>query len=126
MAKIIEKKFLLDGYVYLRSRATKNRVYWDCRQIRTDDCAARAITNNSVAGTDVIVYKGTKLSEHAHPRNQEECAAEVDVDNMKRKAKEHPQLPPAQILRTELQGVSCSVLSQLPEQEALKKLLRKE
>jgi len=37
-----------------------------------------------------------------------------------------PQLPPAQILQTELLGVSCGVLSQLPGREALEKRLRRE
>jgi len=41
-------------------------------------------------------------------------------------ASDHPELPPAQILRTELPRVSLGVLSQLPERENLKKAMRKE
>ena len=82
--------------------------------------------DNPVGDADVIVLKGPEASTHAHPPNQEECAAEVIVENVKRKAKGHPEAPPAQILRTDLQNVPPGVLSQLPEREALKKQLRKE
>ena len=55
MAKMIEKKLFMDGYVYLRSQAFKDRVYWDCRKIRIGACATPAITNNPVAGAHVVV-----------------------------------------------------------------------
>ncbi|CAB0044117.1 unnamed protein product [Trichogramma brassicae] len=45
--------------------------------------------------------------------------------NLKRTAEEHPELPPAQILRTQLAGIPEGVLSQLPERENLKQLMRR-
>ena len=85
MAKIIKEKLLLDGYVYLRSWSTKDRVYWDCRNVRSGIRPARAITNNPIAGVHVVVHRGPQESKHTHQPNQEECAGEVIVDNMKRK-----------------------------------------
>jgi hypothetical protein len=67
-----------------------------------------------------------KESAHTHAPNQEEVAAEKTKSNLKRIAVEHPELPPAQILRTELPKVSTGVLSQLPERENLKKSMRRE
>jgi hypothetical protein len=43
------------------------------------------------------------------------------TQKLKRKAKEHLELPPAHVLRTETQSVPTDILSRLPEQEALKK-----
>lgn len=126
MAQIVDKKLLVDGYVYLRSRIVKEKIYWDCRLVRTGLCAARAITNNPPAPTDVILLKGPEQSSHSHPPNQEEVEAEKITSRIKRKAAAHPEVPPAQILRVELAGVSDGVLSQLPEREALKKQVRRE
>ncbi len=43
---------------------------------------------------------------------------------MKRKAEEHPEQPPAQLLRNELANVPRGVLSHLPKQEAVRQSIR--
>lgn len=126
MARIIDKKLCLDGYVYLRSRRAKGKTYWDCRRVRSGECNARAITNDPLPEEELTVLRGPAESQHSHPPNREECAAETVTQTLKRKAREHPELPPAHLLRTELQTVPTGVLSQLPEQEALKKAMRRE
>lgn len=126
MAQIVEKKLLLDGYVYLRSRIVKEKIYWDCRLVRGGTCSARAITINPASPADVVVLKGPTESKHSHPPNEEELQAEKITSKIKRKAAAHPEVPPAQVLRVELAGVSDGVLSQLPEREALKKQMRRE
>ena len=101
MAKILDKKLCLEGYVYLRSRRAKGKTYWDCRRVRGGECNARAITNDRLPGEELTVLRGPADSQHSHPPNQEECAAETVTQTLKRKAKEHPELPPAHLLRTE-------------------------
>ena len=89
--------------------------------MRTKECTARAITNEPL-----IIIKGPTESKHTHPPNQEECEAEVITQRIKRKAKEHPEQPPAQLIRDEIAGVSSDgVLSQLPDRELLRKMVRR-
>ena len=38
-------------------------------------------------------------------KGQEECEAEVIVETLKRKAKDHPEVPPSQLLQTNLSTV---------------------
>jgi len=95
--------------------------------VRIGGCSVRVITNKPAASAVVLVLGGPATLKHANLPNQEECAAKVVVDKMKRTAKHHPEAPPlAQILWTESQCVFCGVLSQLPKREALKKQLQKE
>ncbi|KAK3931290.1 FLYWCH-type zinc finger-containing protein 1 [Frankliniella fusca] len=95
--------------------AKKGRTYWQCK--RTNECKATAITQYIDRNFEV-----PKAKEHTHAPNQEEAQAEMVVVNLKRIASEHPELLPAQILRTELPRVSIG----LPERENLKKAMRKE
>lgn len=67
MAKIIDKKLLLDGFVYLRSRPRGPKTYWDCNRLRRGECTARAVT--TMHGDEIIVLRN---SSHTHPPNQEE------------------------------------------------------
>ncbi|KAK3931037.1 GPI ethanolamine phosphate transferase 1, partial [Frankliniella fusca] len=61
---------------------------------------------------------------HGHAPNQELVGAERLKARIKRKAVEHPEVTPAQLLRTELPGVSSGIISQMPERENLKKAIR--
>ena len=126
MAEIQGKKLLLEGFVYLRSRVTEAKIYWDCSRVRSGQCSARAITNNPAVPVNVVVFKGPDASKHSHAPNQEEVKVEKITTTLKRKAADHPEISPAQLLRTELEGVSCAVLSQLSEREPLKKQMRRE
>lgn len=67
---------------------------------------------------------GIDKSPHTHPPNREEVGAEIIKHSVKRVAEEHPELPPAAILRHELADVPDGVLSQLPVRENLKKSVK--
>lgn len=123
--KIIGKKLLVDGFVYLRSRVREEKSYWDCRRVRSRECKARAVSMPGVDG-GIVVIRGPQESAHSHPPDQEECESEVHVHAVKRKAKEHPEQPRAQILRTHLSVVRPEVLSHLPERESLKRAMRRQ
>lgn len=124
ITKMLGTKLIIDGYIYLRSRKHKGKVYWDCRRLRAKECTARAITADSDT-EPLIVFKGPRESPHSHPPNQEECGAEVIKSGLKRKAEENPEQPPAQIIRTALQECTAGVLNELPERENLKKMMRR-
>ena len=125
MARIEDKKLLLDGFVYVRSRESNGRMYWDCRLVRSRQCGARAITSIPRVSAPIVVYKGPDVSTHSHAPNQEEVQAVVLTQTLKRKATENPGQPPSQILRNELPNASAAVLSQMPEREALNKIMRR-
>ncbi|KAE9523275.1 hypothetical protein AGLY_016223 [Aphis glycines] len=97
-----ETKLICGGFIYVRSKLPVNgKTYWECQKLQST------------------------LDDHAHVPNQEECEAEIIKYSLKRKAEDQPQLPPAQILRTEMAGLSDGVLSQLPNRDNLKKSMRK-
>jgi len=77
-----------------------------------------AITTIRAADGGIEVVKGPKKSKHSHPPNREESATGKLTSQIKRKAEDHPEQPPTQLLRAELQGIPGGVLSQLPEQPA--------
>lgn len=124
-AKIIEKKLHVAGYMYVRSKSQSGKTYWDCRLVRTNECRARAITNDAESDEDIVLIKGPAESKHEHPPNREESAAAEITARVKRIATRHPEQPPSQVLRRELAGLSEGVLSQMPEQEALSKTIRR-
>lgn len=105
MAEIIygsRAKFLhIDGFLYYKHSGPENgRRYWRCR--KRDECEARATTTGG--DSNLILIEGD-TSKHSHAANREEVAAEKIVRSVKRLAKEHPELPPSQILRRELRAV---------------------
>ncbi|XP_051162212.1 uncharacterized protein LOC127282157 [Leptopilina boulardi] len=109
-------------------RGGKNdKRYWDCEKVRRKECKERAITQHTETG--IIVLKGPtgeKKSEHSHAPNQENLKAEIVKVNLKRRAEEQPECPPAQILRDNLGNLSAAILAKLPERENLKKSMRRE
>ncbi|KAK7580199.1 hypothetical protein V9T40_000828 [Parthenolecanium corni] len=54
---------------------------------------------------DIVVLKVPEQSQHSHPSNQKATQAETLRANIRRKAEEHPEPRPAQLLRTELQRI---------------------
>ena len=82
------------------------RRYWNCRQKGV--CFARAITSGY--DDDLLVIKGPEQSEHNHAPNREEVESEKLRGRLKRAAENHPDQPPAQILRRELRGVPSGTL----------------
>ena len=123
--KVVDGKLHVAGYVYYKSKAKGARIYWECRLVKQKECTARAISSDIRPGEDVVLFKGPAEAQHSHPPNVDESAAEQFTSHVKRLAGEHPQMPPSQILRTELPTLSEGVLSQLPEQEALSKSIRR-
>lgn len=113
------KKLLHKGFIYYRRDSRKGNTYWACS--KKGECKATAVTSFSNGAVEVL-----KEKEHVHAPNREEVEAERVVTTLKRIASDHPELPPAQILRTELPKCSEGVLSQLPERENLKKSMRRE
>lgn len=108
---------MLNGHIYYRRDKYKTNTYWSC--IRKGECRATAVTTTDQ--NNVLVKKEGK---HDHAPNQEAVGAERIKARIKRKAVEHPEVTPAQLLRTELPGVSSGIISQLPERENLKKSIR--
>lgn len=121
--KIIGNKLVLDGFIYLKSFAKNGKVYWDCRLLRGRQCKSRVVTTDPDERGKVRVTK--QPGDHSHAPNQEECEAEAVVNKLKRKAEEHPEQNPSQILRVELARLPSGVLSQMPERENIKKAMRR-
>ncbi len=95
----------LQGYVYQCSHIAEKRAYWVCRKYQWKECNARAITSGPADNVD-------------------ETIADQQATSIKKKVKEHPEQPPAQLLRIELQGVD-EVLSQLPSQPLLVRAMQR-
>jgi hypothetical protein len=123
--EVSDKQLFLGGYAYQRDRISNRRAYWVCKRMYRRECTARAITSDPADGVPVVVFKGPDQSEHQHPPNVEENIAAKVRTAMKRKAADHPEQPPAQLLRMELQDQPDDVLSQLPSQPALVRALQR-
>ncbi|KAK3933016.1 FLYWCH-type zinc finger-containing protein 1 [Frankliniella fusca] len=123
-AQIVNKQLQFDRYIYYKVNSKNERTYWTCKRSKLKECKAKAITKSGPDGR-IIVVKSSEDSPHEHPPNREEGEAAKIVKNMKRVAPDHPGMPPAQILRAELSSVPSGVLSQLPESENLKKMMRR-
>lgn len=121
-AEIIWKLLHIEGYLYYKHSENKGRFYWNCR--KKGEYSARAITSNHVQS--IIIHKGPAKFEHNHAPNLEEVNALKIMTDLKRKATEHPEAPPAQILRSELQNVPASILAELPERANINKAIARE
>ena len=109
----------LRGFLYLKhSKGAGNITYWKCRKLH--ECGARATT--TLEGQTVKLLRAVKDDDHTHAPNVEEVTALRIVRGMKRRASEHPETPPVQVLRC-LQEVPSAVLSQLPDRENLRKAI---
>ncbi|KAL6958760.1 hypothetical protein U1Q18_042395 [Sarracenia purpurea var. burkii] len=75
--KIIDKKLILNGFVYVKSKDEKNgpKTCWDCRLVRQKTCKVRAITTKRPNSAEIVVLKGGELNSHEYPPNQELCRA---------------------------------------------------
>jgi len=110
-AETVDNKLLIDGYTYYKARAEKGKIYWACRRGKEKESSAPAITLERLVDGNIEVIKGPSELKHSHPPNREKTAAEKIMAWLKRKAQEHPEQPPAQLLHTEVQGVPSGVLS---------------
>lgn len=91
----------IDGFLYYYRRESKGRTYWKCK--KCSECSATAITSSGDA--EIIVHKGPDKSPHIHAPDLEAVNALKIVNKLKRVATEHPEAPPAQVLRNELHEV---------------------
>ena len=93
-----KKSFFLhiDGFLYYKYSGVPQR-YWNCRN--KGECSARSITTGD--GETLVVHKGPNSSEHNHAPNREAVEAMKLVSRVKRVAKEHPEMRPAQFMRKE-------------------------
>ena len=64
-------------------------------------------------------------SSHTHPPDREEAAADVLTQKLKDEADAHLEQPPSRLLWAALTNVDAGVLSQLPEQDALLRTIRR-
>ncbi len=115
MAEIVGSKLIIDGFIYPCCRQCGIRTYWDCQKVKVGECTARAITAAAATEEGIVVIRGPAESSHTHPPSQEQCKAEKVLTRVKRKAEEHPEQPPAQLLRNELADVPADVLRHLSE-----------
>lgn len=117
-----ETKLVYGGFIYVRSKLPVNgQTYWECQKVRRKECKARIITTFNISKNKNYFVREPALDDHDHVPNQEQCESEIVRYSLKRN---QPQLPPAQILRTEMAGLSDGVLSQLPNRDNLKKSMR--
>ncbi len=115
IAEIKDKQVDLEGYVYQCSHIAKKCANWVCRKYYRKECNARAITSDPADDAPITIpikiFKGPEESLHSYPPNVDENIADQLPTSVERKAEEHPEQPPAQLLQTELQGVPDEVLS---------------
>lgn len=120
-----ETKLIYGGFIYVRSKLPINgKTYWECKKLRRKKCRSRIITGFDISENKNYFVREPTLDNHNHGPNQEECELEIFKYYLKRKAKDQPQIPPAQILRTEMAGLSDGVLTQLSNPDNLKKSKR--
>ena len=110
----------IDGFLFYKHSHNKTVRYWRCK--RQSQCSARAITDCDGA---TLSIRRHSLEDHSHAPNREEVEALRLVTGIKRKAAEHPEAPPVQIMRS-LQNVPSSVLGELPDRENIRKCIQRE
>lgn len=92
--------------VYYHAKTHREKRHWECRNLRlSKDCTARAVTNNPRPREELVLIKGPTQSPHSHAPNFNEGEAEKILGKLKRKAEDHPEQPPTQLLWTELANV---------------------
>lgn len=112
----------INGFLYYKHSNGRSTVrYWKCR--RKDQCPARATTEND--GHTLKIIRGGNLDEHSHAPNREEVEALRVLTGIKRKASEHPDMPPVRIMQV-LQDVPNAVLAELPDRENIRKRIQRE
>lgn len=109
-------KIIYKNYVYQFHSFSRNgkKSYWRCEN--RDICNARLVTNKNV-NDHIHIYKE---GQHTHVENGAEVRAKQVVEGIKRRAEQHPNEPPACVIREEIQGIEDQeVLLHLPERTSL-------
>ncbi|KAK3931755.1 FLYWCH-type zinc finger-containing protein 1 [Frankliniella fusca] len=117
-----------NGNLYSRHSENRDgsRTYWTCR--RRPVCKKRAIASKGEWGTDSSVVEVFKSLDHDHPPAPEEGQAIRAYSRMKRAAKQHPEAPPAQILRQHMPDTTflfVEALPYLPERQTMKRTMNR-
>ncbi|KAL7286351.1 hypothetical protein TKK_0019308 [Trichogramma kaykai] len=87
--------------VYYKNGGTiRKRAYWRCK--KTPLCCARAVT---IGGPEDLQLVKNAASDHICVPDVDAAEALKVVSGIKRKAEAHPEVPPAQVLRTELKDI---------------------
>lgn len=107
------------GFLYNKTGKHHESWYWRCATY--PDCSTRATTTGEPPDPPVI----KKVGKHDHAPDQDKIAAKKIVNAMKSTAAEHPEMLPANIIRTGLSNVGDEVLPKLPERPALKRALNR-
>jgi len=82
------------------------------------------VTTTNTSNTTISVRCGGKNDDHTHAPNREEVEALKITCGVKRTASQHPEAPPAQILRR-LQDVPSRVLAELNGRENMRRQIRR-
>ncbi|XP_052119465.1 uncharacterized protein LOC127748746, partial [Frankliniella occidentalis] len=109
-----------NGYLYNKHGENKDgsRTYWICR--KKPACKKRAITSSPQENSDTVDI--FKFVDHpSHLPAPEEAEAVGAYNQLKRKAAEHPNAPPAQILREGMPEIPQGALFHLPERRSMKR-----
>jgi hypothetical protein len=86
--------------------------------VNKQECNGRAIMRDSS-------YKAISTKEHSHDRNQNRVTCFEVFNQMKGQAVMHPEMPPSQIIRKEIQSVSSRELTRLADRAAVKRELNR-
>ena len=105
------------GYLYHKQNKSKDKTYWICRE--KPICNGRATTTSD----PLTIIKASCEEEHTHAPNPEAAKAAVIRDSLKRKAEDRPKAGPSRLIRDELSGVPSEILSELPQQESLRRMM---
>jgi len=86
-------KLTIGGFVYNISKRYRTHRYWNCELKRREECDARAITNDTPQGYELV--KGpAHVPLHSHPPNHAAVRAERVRLQLKRRAVDEPEAPP--------------------------------
>jgi len=108
----------LNGFLYTQNSKNKkgDRQYWRCSE--RDKCNARSTTD--VFNPTHVVHDDTL--KHTHPPITPEIKAKEAVDRIQRRAQDHPNEPPQQVIAPELRNEhNEEVLAHLPEHQNLRR-----
>ena len=123
MAEIIRKGktcyLIYKGFIYIKH--SSGNIYWRCQDCKV--CATRLVVDAN--GHIIIVKKGGDASSHSYAPDPEAVTALKTLCSMRREATEHPEAPPARIMRS-LQEAPPAVLARLPDRENIKKQIQRE
>ena len=113
-----KKKLCLDGFIYVQKRTTGEHVHWECWRRRSRRCPGSLMTN---LNDEIPVPKG----DHTHMPER----TQINITKAKNKMKEVAKIgrdKPANILSETLETLDERTRANVPQQETLKRLIRRQ